>query len=148
MVGRKIQDLTSGFRAVRCDKFKEFLYLLPNGFSYPTTITMAFFRSGYAVTYVPIHTAKRVGKSHIRLFRDGMRFFLIILRVGSLYSPFRLFLPVSMFFLVSGFGYYSYTFVTENRFTNMSALLISTAVIIFMIGIVSEQITNLLYRKN
>jgi len=148
MVGQKIEDLTSGFRAVRTAKFKEFLYMLPNGFSYPTTITMAFFRTGYPVCYVPIHAEKRQGKSHIRLLRDGMRFSLIILRVGSLYSPFKLFLPVSLSFFLMGVGYYSYTFISDGRFTNMSALLLSTSVIIFMIGIVSEQITNLIYKRD
>jgi len=148
MVGRKIEDLTSGFRAVRAAKFKEFLYMLPNGFSYPTTITMAFFRVGYPVCYVPIHAAKRLGKSHIRLFRDGIRFFIIIVRVGTLYSPMRLFLPVSLGFFLLGLGYYSYTFMTMNRFTNMSALLLSTSVVVFMIGVVSEQITNLIYKKD
>jgi glycosyltransferase involved in cell wall biosynthesis len=91
MTGFKIEDLTSGFRAVRTRHFLKFLYLLPNGFSYPTTSTMAFFRSGLAVAYVPIHAGKREGKSHISLLKDGMRFFIIILKVGALFSPMRLF---------------------------------------------------------
>ncbi|MGJ8686826.1 MAG: glycosyltransferase family 2 protein, partial [Spongiibacteraceae bacterium] len=90
MTGHKVKDLTSGFRAVRADKFREFLYLLPNGFSYPTTSTMAFFRAGYSVTYLPIHAAKRVGKSHLRPIKDGVRFLLIIFKVGTLYSPLKL----------------------------------------------------------
>ncbi len=147
MTGQKIKDLTSGFRAVRADKFKEFLYLLPNGFSYPTTITMAFFRSGYAVGYIPIHATKRVGKSHIRIMRDGVRFLLIIFRVGTLYSPLKLFLPISSVFFILGISYYAYTYITQGRFTNMSALLFVTSILIFLIGLVSEQITNLLYTK-
>ena len=82
MVGHRIVDLTSGFRAVKAAKFKQFLYLLPNGFSYPTTITMSFFRAGYGVAYVPIHAPKRIGGSHLRLGRDGLRFFLIIFKIG------------------------------------------------------------------
>ena len=146
MTGHKIEDLTSGFRAVRADKFRKFLYLLPNGFSYPTTSTMAFFRSGFPVTYIPIHAGKREGKSHIRIVRDGMRFFIIILRIGALFSPMRLFLPISSAIFLTGIGYYSYTYFITGRFTNMSALLILSALIIFMMGILSEQISSLHYR--
>lgn len=147
MVGHPIADLTSGFRVVRAAKFRQFLYMLPNGFSYPTTITMAFFRSGYPVGYVPIHAGQREGKSHIRPLHDGLRFLLIIFRVGTLYSPLKLFLPVSMLHFALGISYYAYTFITAHRFTNMSALLFSAAVIIFLIGLISEQITNLLYSR-
>ncbi|TCO80198.1 glycosyltransferase involved in cell wall biosynthesis [Plasticicumulans lactativorans] len=147
MTGHRIDDLTSGFRAVRTERFREFLYLLPNGFSYPTTITMAFFRSGYPVAYVPIVAGRRSGTSHIKPLRDGLRFLLIIFKVGTLYSPMKLFGPVSLFFFLLGAGYYTYTFIADHRFTNMSALLLTTSVIIFLIGLVSEQITSLLYRR-
>lgn len=147
MTGHRVADLTSGFRAVRADKFREFLYLLPNGFSYPTTITMAFFRSSYPVAYIPIPVAQRIGLSHIRPLRDGLRFLLIIFKIATLYSPLKLFAPTSLVFLMLGAGNYAYTFVTESRFTNMSALLLSAAVIIFLIGLISEQITSLMYRK-
>lgn len=145
MVGRDILDLTSGFRAVRAQKFRQFLYLLPNGFSYPTTITMSFFRAGYPVAYVPIHAKKREGRSHIRLLHDGARFLLIIFRVGTLYSPLRIFVPVSLSFFLTALLYYVYTYTTMGRLTNMTVLLFTTSVLIFLIGLVSEQITNLLY---
>ena len=148
MTGHKIEDLTSGFRAVKADKFRKFLYLLPNGFSYPTTSTMAFFRSGFPVAYVPIHAGKREGKSHIKLFKDGMRFFIIILKIGALFSPMRLFLPVSFGLFFTGMGYYGYTYAIEHRFTNMSALLLSTSVITFLMGVLSEQISSLHYKNN
>lgn len=148
MVGQQVKDLTSGFRAVRADKFREFVYLLPNGFSYPTTITMAFFRSGYTVSYVPIHAAKRLGKSHIKPFKDSVRFLLIIFKIGTLYSPLKLFLPISAAFFLTGVLYYLYTFTTEHRFTNMSALLLITSVLVLLIGLVSEQITTLNYKDN
>ncbi|HRQ65514.1 MAG TPA: glycosyltransferase family 2 protein [Xanthomonadaceae bacterium] len=149
MTGHKVQDLTSGFRAVRADKFREFLYLLPNGFSYPTTSTMAFFRSAYPVAYVPVDVADRIGTtSHIRPLRDGIRFLLIIFKIGTLYSPLKLFLPASMVFFLTGLGYYAWTFVNFHRFTNMSLLLFSASVIIFLIGLISEQITSLTYKRN
>ena len=148
MSGRKILDLTSGFRAARAEKFKQFLYLLPNGFSYPTTITMAFLRSGYPVTFEPIVAAKRVGKSHIRPIRDGVRFLVIIFKIATLYSPLKIFLPASGLFFVTGAGYYAFTFLTVGRFTNMSMLLFSAAVIIFLIGLISEQITALTYSRS
>jgi glycosyltransferase involved in cell wall biosynthesis len=147
MTGVAVRDLTSGFRVVRAAKFKEFLHLLPNGFSYPTTITMAFFRSGYGVAYEPIPVAQRIGRSHIRPVRDGMRFLLIIFKIATLYSPLKLFAPTSALFFVLGMGNYVRTFVSEGRFTNMSALLLSAGVIVFLIGLISEQITGLLYRE-
>lgn len=147
MVGHRVDDLTSGFRAVQTAKFREFLHLLPNGFSYPTTSTMAFFRAGYSVGFTAIKVSPRQNgsKSHIRLFRDGIRFMLIIFRVGTLYSPLKLFLPISLSFFAMGALYYAYTFATEGRFTNGTGLLLMTSVLIFMIGFVSEQITHLLY---
>jgi glycosyltransferase involved in cell wall biosynthesis len=148
MTEHVVPDLTSGFRAVRADKFREFLHLLPNGFSYPTTCTMAFFRSAYPVAYEPIAVARRVGKSHIRPLRDGVRFLLIIFKIATLYSPLKLFLPVSLSFLGFGLGYYLYTFLTAHRFTNMSALLLSAGVIVFLIGLISEQITALTYKRS
>lgn len=146
MVGQKIADLTSGFRAVKADRFRQFLYLLPNGFSYPTTITMSFFRAGYGVTYVPIHAPKRTGTSHMRLARDGVRFLLIIFKIGTLYSPLKLFFPISMGFLATGLSYSAYTLLALHRFTNMSALLFITAILVFLIGLISEQITMLIYK--
>jgi len=148
LTGRKILDLTSGFRVARAEKFKQFLYLLPNGFSYPTTITMAFLRSGYPIVFEPIFAAKRVGKSHIRPIRDGVRFLVIIFKVATLYSPLKVFLPASFLFFATGTGYYAFTYFTAGRFTNMSMLMFSAAVIIFLIGLISEQITALTYSRS
>ena len=146
MTGFQIDDLTSGFRVVRKKYFLKFLYLLPNGFSYPTTSTMAFFRSGLSVGYLPIEASQRKGKSHINIVKDGVRFFTIILKVGALFSPMRLFLPISFLLFLIGAGYYSYTFVTIHRFTNMSALLLMSSLFMFMMGIISEQISSLHYK--
>ncbi|HCA27398.1 MAG TPA: glycosyl transferase [Betaproteobacteria bacterium] len=147
MVQQRVEDLTSGFRVMRADRFRKFLYLLPNGFSYPTTTTMSFFRAGFGVAYVPIHTPRRVtGKSHIRPLRDGVRFFLIIIKIGTLYSPQKLFIPISAGFFWTGLCYYLYTYLEEGRFTNMSALLFISAILTFLIGIVSEQISALHYK--
>ena len=148
MANCRVLDLTSGFRAVQAQQFQEFLYLLPNGFSYPTTITMAFFRSGYPVGYVPIVAGQREGKSHIQPLQDGVRFLLIIFKIGTLYSPLKLFLPVSLGFFLLGLGYYAHTFMTQGRFTNMGTLLFSIAVLVFLMGLVSEQITSLFYQKS
>lgn len=147
MVGHKIEDLTSGFRVVNAIKFREFLHILPNAFSYPTTSTMAFFRAGYSVAYEPIIADERVGESHIRILKDGVRFLVIIFKIGTLYSPLKLFGPISLTFFGLGFGHYINTFITQGRFTNMSALLLSVSVIIFLVGLVSEQITQLLYSE-
>jgi glycosyltransferase involved in cell wall biosynthesis len=147
MTGHAVADLTSGFRAVRADKFRDFLHLLPNGFSYPTTSTMAFFRSAYPVAYVPITAAQRVGKSHIKPLRDGIRFLLIIFKIATLYSPLKLFVPASVVFFLLGLGNYLHTYLTVHRLTNMSVLLFSASVIVFLIGLISEQITALAYRR-
>lgn len=146
IVGQRIDDLTSGFRAVRADKFREFLYLFPNGFSYPTTVTMAFFRAGYPVAYVPIDAGKRVGKSHLRPIRDGIRFLLIIFKVGTLYSPLKIFVPIAAAQGALGLGYYFYTYLATGRLTLGTIFMLSSALTIFLIGLVSEQITQLMYR--
>lgn len=148
LTGRRILDLTSGFRAVRANMFKQFLYLLPNGFSYPTTITMAFLRSGYPVCFTAVKVADRSGKSHIRPIRDGVRFLVIIFKIATLYSPLKIFLPTSGLFFLTGLAYYAYTYFSFGRFTNMSVLLFSAAVIIFLIGLISEQVTALTYSKS
>lgn len=147
MTGHTVEDLTSGLRVVRATKFREFIYLLPNGFSYPTTSTMAFFRAGYSVAYEPIHAGKRMGKSHIRLLKDGTRFLLIIFKIGTLYSPLKLFFPFALLLFGLGSAWYGYTFSTLHRFTNMSTLLYTGAVVVFLMGLISEQITALMYKS-
>ncbi len=141
----RIEDLTSGFRAVNRKAALRYLYLLPNTFSYPTTMTMAFLRSGLSLKYIPIEAAVRGAgsKSKIRLFSDGARFLLIIIKIATLYSPLRVFLPLSTALFLTGSGYYLYTFLTIHRFTNMSMLLFMSSIIIFMLGLVSEQISQL-----
>ena len=139
----KVKDLTSGFRVLSRRDALRFIDLLPNTFSYPTTLTLAFLRSGLTLNYVPIQTLYRAGQSKISLVTDGVRFFLIIAKIATLFSPFRIFLPVSAFFFFTGFGYYFYTYITEHRFTNMGVFLLTTAVIVFMLGLVSEQIALL-----
>lgn len=148
MTGYLVEDLTSGFRAARARHFRKFLYLLPNKFSYPTTSTMAFFRSGLAVGYVPIKALNRVGegKSHIRLIHDGLRFFIIILKIGALFSPMRFFLPISALLFITGLGYYGYTYFNWGRLTNMSAILFISSLLTFLMGILSEQISALHYK--
>ncbi|WP_031234856.1 glycosyltransferase family 2 protein [Acinetobacter sp. COS3] len=148
MTEHQVEDLTSGFRAVRAAKFREFLYLLPNGFSYPTTSTMAFFRAGYSVTYIPIHAAKRIGKSHIHPIKDGIRFFLIIFKIATLFSPLKMFLPIAVILFLMATGWYSYTLYEFHRFTNMSALLYTGSIMIFLMGLISEQVTALMYKDD
>lgn len=140
----KIKDLTCGFRTVKRKEALRFLYLLPNSFSYSSTLTLAFLKTGRAITYVSIRKHSRtLGKSKINLLKDGVRFFLIITRIATFFSPLRVFLPVSLFFFASGFLYYLYTFLAFHRFTNMSALLFTASIIIFMLGLISEQISQL-----
>ena len=143
----KVEDLTSGFRLVRLSTVRQFIYLLPNTFSYPSTLTMAYLRSGRSVKYVPIETKYRIGKSKIKLFQDGTRFFLIITKIATLFSPLRVFLPISAAFFAFALAYYLYTFVTMGRFTNMSAMLFNSSIIIFMIGLVAEQISQMRYDR-
>jgi glycosyltransferase involved in cell wall biosynthesis len=147
MVNRKIDDLTSGFRCVNRRKFLSFLYLLPNGFSYPTTSTMAFFRAGYSVGFVPITVSKRLGKSHISMLKDGVRFLLIIFKVGTLYSPLKVYFPAAV--ITAGLGVLNYVLTitsTGFRFTNGTTLLVLTGAIMFLIGLLSEQLTNLQFK--
>lgn len=147
--GREIEDLTSGFRAIKADVAREFVYLLPNTFSYPTTITLATVRSGRSLTYVPVKTARRVGKSKINLLKDGVRFLLIILKIATLFSPLKVFVPVSILFFLTGFGYGLFKVVIlGTRYGPTSAMLMTMAILVFLIGLVSEQITQLRYDRS
>lgn len=150
MVGHKVEDLTSGFRVVNAKKFKEFIRLLPNKFSYPTTITMSFFRAGYSVGYEAIDVQKRVEgtESHVKIMRDGIRFLLIIFKIGTLFSPLKIFAPTSFVFFVMAITYYFHTYFTDGRFTNMGALLFTTSILVFLMGLISEQITILMYKDS
>jgi glycosyltransferase involved in cell wall biosynthesis len=140
LTGRKIPDLTSGFRGARRSQLREFIHLLPNGFSTPTTTTLAFIKAGYNVAFEPIEAAQRVGQSKIRLARDGAKFLLIVMKIVTLFSPFRVFLPISLASFFLGAGYAAWTIVTQSHVTNSSVLLIMLAVIVFLVGLVSEQI--------
>jgi glycosyltransferase involved in cell wall biosynthesis len=142
-----IQDLTSGFRVVERETVTRYLYLLPNTFSYPTTITLAYLRSGRTILYLPVRAKKRTGKSKIKLLRDGSRFLLIIVKITTLFSPLRIFLPLSFLFFLSGVANYARSYILSGRFTNMSALLLIAALTFFMMGLVSEQVTQLRYDR-
>jgi len=143
LADRHIPDLTSGFRAARRSYLLEFLHLLPNGFSTPTTTTLSFLRAGYNVAFESVEARARVGTSKIRLGRDGPKFLLIVLRVVTIFSPLRVFLPIAGLSLLLGVGYAVYTIAMEMHVTNSSVLLIVFAVVVFLVGLVSEQIAAL-----
>ena len=143
LTGRDIPDLTSGFRGARASGLREFLHLLPNGFSTPTTTTLAFIKAGYAVTFEPIHARQRSGQSKIRLARDGAKFLMIIFKIVTLFSPLRIFLPISVASFLLGVGYGIWNVVMHSRIPNGSVLLILFAVVVFLVGLVSEQISAL-----
>lgn len=146
---RRIEDLTSGFRAIKTDIASRFVSLLPNTFSYPTTITMAVVRSGYSLAYVPVKAARRVGKSKIKLIKDGPRFLLIIVKIATLFSPMRIFLPVSATMFLVGLGYGLFKiFFMGGQYGPTSAMLMTVAVVIFMVGLVSEQVAQLRFDRS
>lgn len=147
IVGHPVEDLTSGLRAVRADRFREFLHLYPNGFSYPTTSTMCFYRAGYGIAFVPIQAGQRQGPGHIRILLDGGRFLLIIFRVGTLYSPLKIFFPFSLALFCGGIVYCIYTLTFLGRFTNFGALLFVTSLLVFFMGLISEQITQMQFAQ-
>lgn len=147
VTGNRVQDLTSGFRAIRREVATRFVALLPNGFSQPTTITLCAMRGGFSVYYYPIETAARTGKSKIKLLSDGTKFLLIIAKICMLFSPMKIFLPVSVCLFLMGLGYYGFTFYSEHRFTNMSMLLLTTSVVVFMMGLVAEQIAQMRFER-
>ncbi|MCA8953054.1 MAG: glycosyltransferase family 2 protein [Planctomycetes bacterium] len=145
--GRHIPDLTSGFRLVRASIAKDLVWVLPNTFSYPTTITMSMLRSGFSVAFHPFAVRQRRGKSHIRLFADGSRFFLIILRIATMFAPLRVFLPISLLFAAAGVGWYAFTWFTTGRFTNMAVTLLGQATLLFALGLIAEQIAALRFQN-
>jgi len=143
LTGRTIPDLTSGMRAARASCLREFLYLLPNGFSTPTTTTLACLKAGYSVRFEPIDTKARIGQSKIRFVSDGATFFLILVKVITVFSPLRIFIPISLAAFSLGAAYAVWTALTQQHITNSSVLLIVLAVVIFLVGLVSEQISTL-----
>jgi len=143
LTGREIPDLTSGFRGARAAGLREYLHLLPNGFSTPTTTTLAFLKGGYSVAFEPIHARQRSGQSKIRLARDGAKFLMIIFKMITLFSPLRIFLPISLVSFLVGAAYAVWTIATQQHVTNSSVLLILFAVVVFLVGLVSEQISAL-----
>ncbi len=146
---RKIEDLTSGFRAIKTEPARAFLYLLPNTYSYPTTLTMAIIRSGRSLKYIPVKTTRRIGRSKIRLLRDGSRFFFIIMRIATLFSPMKVFLPVSVLMFLTGLGYgLMRIFLLDGRYGPTSAMLITMSVVVFMVGLVSEQVAQLRFDRS
>ena len=147
LTDRRIPDLTSGFRAARRSQFREFLHLVPNGFSTPTTTTLAFLKAGYSVDFVPVEARQRLGRSHIRFARDGAKFFLILLKIVTIFSPLRIFVPISLLTFLAGAGYAVWTIVTQSHVTNSSVLLIMLAVVIFLVGLISEQISALRFES-
>jgi len=147
LTGQRIPDLTSGFRAARRDNLLEFLHLLPNGFSTPTTTTLAFMKAGYSVWFEPIDAGVRDGRSKIRFGPDGVQFFVILLKVITIFSPMRIFLPLSLASFTLGGAYAVWTISTQSHVTNSSVLLILLSVIIFLVGLVSEQISSLRFER-
>jgi glycosyltransferase involved in cell wall biosynthesis len=147
LTNRPIPDLTSGFRAARRDCLLEFLHLIPNGFSTPTTTTLAFLKAGYSVQFVPVDAAARQGVSKIRLGSDGAKFVLILLKLITIFSPLRIFVPVSLATFAVGAAYAVWTIATQSHVTNSSVLLILLSVIMFLIGLVSEQIASLRFER-
>ena len=147
ITGHPIPDLTSGFRAIKRKVARGFLHLLPNSFSYPTTITLSMMRAGFSVGFVPLTFDTRRGHSKIRPVRDGLRFMTILARIASIFSPMRVFLPISLFFFGGGIVWYIYTFITSHRFTNLTLFMLSTGVVVFMLGLVAEQISLLRFDR-
>ncbi|MBL8755211.1 MAG: glycosyltransferase family 2 protein [Planctomycetes bacterium] len=145
--GREIPDLTSGFRLVRADVVKDLVWLLPNTFSYPTTITMSMLRGGWSVGFHPFQVRQRKGKSHVRLLKDGSRFFLIILRIATMFAPLRVFLPVSLATGALGLAWYVHTWLSDGRLTNMAVLLLTQAGLLFALGLIAEQIAALRFQN-
>jgi len=142
LTSRRIPDLTSGFRAARRDRLLDILHLLPNGFSYPTTSCLAFLKAGYNVTFVPVRVRARVGRSKIRPLRDGVRFLLIILKIATLYSPLKIFFPLSAVSFLLGIAYASWNVVYHGKINTGAGLLIQLAVVVFLFGLLSEQIAS------
>jgi glycosyltransferase involved in cell wall biosynthesis len=143
LTGQKVLDLTSGLRGARREYLREFLHLMPNGFSTPTTTTLAFIKAGYNVRFEPVEVQQRTGESKVRVATDGIRFFLILLKVVTIFSPLRLFVPLSLVAFALGAGYAVWTAITQSHITNSSVLLIVLAVLILLVGLVSEQISSL-----
>ena len=143
----RVRDLTSGYRAIKSDILNRYTYLLPNTFSYPTTLTLSILRAGHSLRYEPVQTQEREGKSKIKLLGDGVRFLLIIFKIATLFSPLKVFLPFSGLFLVFGLINYAHTYIIARRLTNMTVIFFITSLLFFLLGMVSEQIAQLRFDR-
>ena len=142
---KEIKDLTSGFRAMKRHAVTHFLSLFPDGFSAPTTTTMAFLKAGYNVNFVPIHVDQRtLGDSKIRLWSDGSRFVIIILRMIMLYDPMRIFMPTGIALTFLGVLSWLAGLWNAQRLVlpNSTILFFSSALLTWLLGLVSDQISN------
>ena len=148
VTGKRIPDLTSGFRVMRAEVAKGYVYLLPNTFSYPTTLTLAMMRGGYSVGFHPFPVRPRRGKSHIRLLQDGSRFLMIILRIATFFAPLRVFGPMALLLAVLAVLWYAYTYITTYRLTNMTVILLTQATVLFGLGLISEQVAALRFDRS
>ena len=141
--GHQIPDLNSGFRAIKKNKAMEFMHILPNTFSFTTTITLAFLKSGYDVKYVPIQTIDRVGTSKIKPFRDGFRFIMLIVRTITLFDPLKVFLPISIALFTIGMVYGLYTLISALNISDASVIMITASILIFFFGLLADQISSI-----
>jgi glycosyltransferase involved in cell wall biosynthesis len=148
VVGHKVSDLTSGCRVVKSELYREFLHLLPNGFSAPTTITLAFFKSGYSIKYVSIDVKKRIGNSHLRVFKDGLRFSIILYKLATLYSPLKIFMPLALLHFLAAFSSWVYNYYYHEVLISTGSVFFTTGILILVMGLVSEQITIFLYQTS
>ncbi len=142
----EIKDLTSGLRGAKRRVILKFLYMFPNGFSYPSTSTLAFLKAGYSLTYIPIKTRKRKGKSKIKLLKDGLKFFNIIAKITTLFSPMRIFFPVSLILFISAIVHFLYRFFVSGKYTLFTGILVLASIFTLLMGLISEQVSTLYYK--
>lgn len=129
LTGVKIPDLNSGLRAMKKDIVTKFLHLLPDGFSFTTTITLAMLTNDYDVEFVPIEYKMRSGKSKIRPIRDTLNFIQLVIRTVLYFDPLKVFLPISIFFFISSLAVFIFTYLFTPRVMDI------TAVILFISGV-------------
>lgn len=146
--GAQIPDLTSGIRAFRREEVLQIIHLFPNRFSCPTTMTLGLIYLGYQVGFQRINVMKRDGKSKIRIFSDGTRFLLVILKISTLFSPLKIFFPLSLSLFLLGLINYFSVLIFWHRFSLWSVVLLTNAITIFMIGLVAEEISSLKLKKD
>jgi len=142
LTGVMVPDLNSGMRIFKKQLFLEFKNLLPYGFSFTTTLTLASLYNNYQIKFIPIDYAQRVGASNIRPVRDFFGFLMLIVRIATYFEPLRFFLPLSILTVAIGFAKGTRDFIVLGHIGALAVIVSILGIQFFVLGVLAEVIVH------